>query len=437
MSDGSPDPTERARGLQERYAQVRGFTDALSRPLSAEDCLLQSMPDASPTKWHLAHTTWFFETFVLGPLGEAPFDPSFGYLFNSYYHAVGPRHCRPRRGALSRPALEEVRGYRADVDRRVLACLERMVTGEGAELVGLIELGLQHEQQHQELILTDIKHAFGLSPMRPAYRAREGETSHAAHARRGRGEAASPLGWVEHPEGVCAMGHAGEGFAFDNEGPRHRAFLRGYQLADRLVTCGEYRAFMADGGYARPDLWLSDGWTAAQEGGWQAPLYWEKQGDDQVALTLDGLRGVDDAEPVCHVSLYEADAYARWAGARLPTEAEWEIAATALPSEGNFAEGGVLHPARATPAMRAPSGTERQMFGDAWEWTASAYLPYPGFRPWEGAIGEYNGKFMSGQMVLRGGSCVTPEAHIRPSYRNFFPPSTRWQFSGIRLARDA
>jgi len=314
-----------------------------------------------------------------------------------------------------------------------------MAGGEHADLAGLIELGLQHEQQHQELILTDIKHAFGASPLRPAYRA-----PHARHAAQAQPRdcvevGVSPLGWVEHGEGLRTIGHdAGDAFAFDNEGPRHRTFLRGYRLADRLVTCGEYRAFMADGGYARPELWLSDGWAASEEGGWQAPLYWEKQGDGHAALTLDGLRPVDDSEPVCHVSLYEADAYARWAGARLPTEAEWEVAAAGVELAGNFAERGVLHPAPAAICgLSGPSGVERQMFGDAWEWTASAYLPYPGFRPWEGAIGEYNGKFMSGQRVLRGGSCATPETHLRASYRNFFPPGARWQFSGLRLARDA
>jgi ergothioneine biosynthesis protein EgtB len=425
MSEAPSDLAERARDLRDRYLRVRGFTDALSGPLSPEDCLLQSMPDASPTKWHLAHTTWFFETFVLAPLGEAPFDPSFGYLFNSYYNAVGPRHCRPRRGVLSRPALAEVQRYRAHVDGRVLAFLDRSAAGERPELAALIALGLQHEQQHQELILTDIKHAFGSSPLRPAYRPREHGCTAAG---------ASPLGWVDQAEGVREIGHAGDGFAFDNEGPRHRVFLRGHQLADRLVTCGEYQAFMADGGYARPELWLSDGWAAAQEGGWTAPLYWQKQGDGHAALTLDGLRVVDDAEPVCHVSYYEADAYARWAGARLPTEAEWESAAAGVVVAGNLAERGVLHPA---PAGGAASGAPRQLFGDAWEWTGSAYLPYPGFKPWDGALGEYNGKFMSGQMVLRGGSCATPETHIRASYRNFFPPGARWQFSGLRLARDA
>ena len=424
MSEQARLPIERARGLHERYARVRGFTDELSRPLSPEDCLLQSMPDASPTKWHLAHTTWFFETFVLGPLGEAPFDPAYGYLFNSYYNAVGPRHARPLRGLLSRPALGEVRAYRADVDRRVLACLARVAEGEHPELCTLVELGLQHEQQHQELILTDIKHAFGASPLRPGYRARPRSCTAAG---------VSPLGWVEHGEGLHAVGHEGDGFAFDNERPRHRAFVHAYRLADRLVTCGEYQAFMADGGYARPELWLSDGWAAARADGWEAPLYWEKHGDGFAALTLDGLRPVEDAEPVCHVSLYEADAYARWAGARLPTEVEWEVAAAAVKRTGNFAERGALHP---EAAPRDGKGV-RQLFGDAWEWTASAYLPYPGFQPWEGAIGEYNGKFMSGQMVLRGGSCATPESHIRASYRNFFPPGARWQFSGIRLARDA
>jgi ergothioneine biosynthesis protein EgtB len=418
-------PAEQAKVLAGRFARVRAFTEELCRPLAPEDYVLQSMPDASPAKWHLAHTTWFFETFVLAALGEAPFDPAFGFLFNSYYHAAGPRHARPHRGMLSRPTVDEVRRYRADVDRRVLASLDRVASGAGAALLPVVELGIHHEQQHQELLLTDLEHAFAQNPIKPAYRAsRAPAGSDAADE--------GPAGWVAFDEGLYSVGHAGGGFAFDNETPRHKTYLGAFQLADRLATCGELQAFIADGGYARPELWLSDGWAAAREGGWEAPLHWEPRDGGFWSFTLDGMRPVDPRAPVCHLSLYEADAYARWAGARLPTEAEWEVAAAAAAVTGNFVESGRLHPAPAP----ARTGALRQLFGDVWEWTASAYLPYPGFRPWEGAIGEYNGKFMSGQMVLRGGSCATPETHIRASYRNFFPPGARWQFSGVRLARD-
>ncbi len=411
--------------LAERFARVRRFTEALAAPLSAEDCGLQSMPDASPTKWHLAHTSWFFEALVLGPAGEPPFHPSFGYLFNSYYEAIGPRQPRPRRGMLSRPSLDEVLAYRADVDRRVPALLDRMAEGEHLDLAPLVDLGVHHEQQHQELILTDIKHALAESPLRPAYRT-------APHPAPEPG-ASDALGWIEHGEGVVSIGHDGSGFAFDNEEPRHKVHLRAFSIADRLVTSGEVMEFIADRGYARPELWLSDGWAAAQAGGWEAPLYWELGDGEPRVFKLDGLVPLDPSEPACHLSYYEADAFARWAGARLPTEAEWEVAASAVPVSGNFVESGLLRPAPAPPRNGGP----RQLFGDVWEWTASAYLPYPGFRPWEGAVGEYNGKFMSGQMVLRGGSCATPGDHVRPTYRNFFPPGARWQMSGLRLARDA
>jgi len=414
--------------LHRRFTEVRRFTDALSRPLSAEDCALQSMPDASPTKWHLAHTSWFFENFVLLPLGEAPFNPRYGFLFNSYYEAEGPRQARPRRGLLSRPSLDEVRSYRADVERRVRCALGEMSEGRFAGLAPVIELGLQHEQQHQELILTDIKHALGESPLRPAYREDAPPRLSAADP--------GPMGWIAYDEGARQIGHDGPGFAFDNEGPRHAVYQRAYLLADRLVTCGEYQAFIENGGYTRPDLWLSDGWAAVAAEGWTTPLYWAKRGDGFEAATLDGVRPVDLNEPVCHLSYYEADAFARWAGARLPTEAEWEIAAEGAPIQGTFADGLALHPRPSPPpdpALKHP----RQLFGDVWQWTASAYSPYPGFRPLDGALGEYNGKFMCNQLVLRGGSCASPSAHLRASYRNFFPPGARWQFSGIRLARDA
>ncbi len=423
------DPT----ALAARFARVRRFTEDLARPLSPEDCGLQSMPDASPTKWHLAHTTWFFEALALGPAGEAPFDPAFGYLFNSYYEGIGPRHARGRRGMLSRPSLAEVLAYRADVDRRVLARLAH--PSPSPELCATVDLGLHHEQQHQELILTDVKHALSESPLRPAYRAAASPGGAPARAPAQPAQPQGDLGWIDHAEGVLSVGHDGAGFAFDNEAPRHPVYLRAFRLADRLVTSGEVMEFIADGGYARPELWLSDGWAAARAGGWEAPLYWEPQGGSFAIFTLDGVRPVDPREPACHLSFYEADAFARWAGARLPTEAEWEVVASQAPVAGNFAESGRLHPAAA--GARGDGGAGAQLFGDTWEWTASAYLPYPGFRPWEGAVGEYNGKFMSGQMVLRGGSCATPESHVRASYRNFFPPGARWQFSGIRLARDA
>jgi len=407
-------------GLARRYVEVRRQTDRLAVPLSAEDCQVQSMPDASPTKWHLAHTSWFFETFVLA---GAPLDPAYEYLFNSYYEAVGPRHPRAARGLLTRPSLDQVRDYRRRIDERVLDRIER---GVADDVRARIVLGLHHEQQHQELILTDIKHLLGGHPQRPAYR-----PAAAAPAR-----AALPaLEWIARPGGVVEIGVAapgagGEPFAFDNESPRHQALLRPYALASRLVTCGEYRAFMRDGGYQRPELWLSDGWAAIAAGRHDRPLYWR----DDTLFTLDGERPIADDEPVAHVSYYEADAYARWAGARLPTEMEWEAAASSLTAgaHDNLADSEAFHPR--PPA--APGGL-CQIYGDVWEWTASAYAPYPGFRPAAGAIGEYNGKFMCNQQVLRGGSCVTPRSHIRSSYRNFFPAGTRWQFSGIRLARDA
>jgi ergothioneine biosynthesis protein EgtB len=408
-----------------RYRRVRHDTEVLCAPLVCEDYIVQSMPDVSPTKWHLAHTAWFFETFLLSPHvpGYVPFDPHFAYLFNSYYVGVGDRHCRQNRGLLSRPTVAEVYEYRRHVDE----AMERFLSGlDGAELGRLgpiIELGLHHEQQHQELMLTDIKHVFWVNPMRPAYRGRVAEEG---VARRG------PLDWVGVDGGVRWIGHDGDGFAFDNEGPRHRAFLEPFQIGSRLVTNGEYKAFMEDGGYRRAELWLSLGWATVRAEEWQAPLYWVQDGGHWLNHSLAGMRPVDDAEPVCHVSYFEADAYARWAGARLPTEAEWEVAAGGVPVTGNFVGAGRFHPAPA-----AGGGRLEQMFGDVWEWTGSGYLPYPGYRPAPGALGEYNGKFMCNQFVLRGGSCATPSDHVRRTYRNFFPPDARWQFSGIRLARDA
>jgi len=410
--------------LAARYAEVRATSERLAEPLSPEDCAIQSMTDASPTKWHLAHTSWYFETFVLESASAdyRPFDPRFRVLFNSYYNSVGEQYARPRRGLLSRPPFEEVCAYRRHVDERILALL-----GAGKpldrELEDVLVLGLHHEQQHQELILTDVKHALSINPLRPAYR----KTSAPPRC------AAPPLRWTRFEAGVREVGHDGEGFAFDNEGPRHREFLEAFELSSRPVTHGEYLEFVEDGGYRRPDAWLSDGWAAVQREGWQAPLYWEGGDDAGHMATLGGLREIRAEEPVCHVSYYEADAYARWAGARLPSEAEWEVAASSVPIEGNFLESDLLHPAA---APQTP-GAFAQLFGDVWEWTRSAYAPYPGYLPPAGALGEYNGKFMSNQMTLRGGSCATSRSHVRASYRNFFYPTARWQFSGFRLARDA
>jgi ergothioneine biosynthesis protein EgtB len=407
-----------------RLLTVRRATEALTRGLSAEDCALQSMPDASPVKWHLAHTTWFFEQFVLGPHapGYRPFRVEFGYLFNSYYEAVGPRHPRPQRGLLSRPSLDEVFAYRAHVD----AALEAFIASGAvpAPLWSVLELGLHHEQQHQELILTDLAHLFSVSPLAPAWRASLPPAGRAP---------AVPATWLDVPEGVHTLGHAvSEGFAFDNEGPAHRVFVEAAQVASRPVSNGEYAAFVAAGGYRDASLWMSEGWAQVQQHGWDAPARWQRDADGAPwrTRTLAGLRDLDPAEPVCHLSWFEADAYARFAGARLPTEAEWELVARRYPAIGTFVESGRGHPAPMTdgPAIR--------FFGDVWEWTASAYAPYPGFAPAAGAIGEYNGKFMANQMVLRGGSCATPRSHIRATYRNFFPTHARWQFSGVRLARD-
>jgi ergothioneine biosynthesis protein EgtB len=402
--------------LAERYEATRRATERLCEPLSPEDAAAQSMTDASPAKWHLAHTSWFFETFLLESElpDHRPFCPEYRVLFNSYYEGVGPQYPRPRRGLLTRPGLGEVLEYRAQVDSHMRRLLR---SGPREEVLDLVTLGLHHEQQHQELILTDVKHLLSCNPLRPAYRDRTLAP----------GSEPEPLAWSPHAEGVCEVGHAGCGFAFDNEGPRHRVFLEAFELASRPVTNGEYLAFMSDGGYARPDLWISDGWAVVRERGWQAPLYWERRGDAWWIFTLAGLQEVRREEPVCHVSWYEADAFARWAGARLPTEEEWESAARGAPVEGNFVESDRLHPA----PSQGPTP-----FGDVWEWTRSAYGPYPGYARAAGAVGEYSGKFMANQLVLRGGSCATPRSHMRATYRDFFYPDARWQFSGLRLARS-
>jgi ergothioneine biosynthesis protein EgtB len=422
--------TADAADLSGRFASVRGATVALAEPLSEADAQVQSMPDASPTKWHLAHTTWFFETLLLERFEPAfrPHHPAFRVLFNSYYNGIGEQHPRPQRGLITRPSLAEVLAYRRAVDERVLALIGRGLQGEAPAIV---ELGLQHEQQHQELILTDLLHLLACNPLQPAYR----PAAPPAPA------ADVPLRWVGFDGGLAEIGHAGAGFAFDNETPRHRRWLAPVALADRLVTQGEWRAFVDDGGYRDPRWWLSAGWDWVRAQRVESPPYWRRGDSGWSVFGLHGAWPLRDDLPVTHLSLYEADAYARWRSAhdgqrlRLPTEAEWEHAAASLPASaigaGRFVDDGVLC-ARAAP----PGDGPRQMFGDAWEWTSSAYEPYPGYRPWAGAAGEYNGKFMIDQSVLRGGSCATPRSHIRATYRNFFPAAARWQFSGVRLARE-
>jgi ergothioneine biosynthesis protein EgtB len=418
-------PLQDANSLARRYGRVREATRALAGPLTPEDCAIQSMPDASPVKWHLGHTTWFFETFILALRRPAPpaFHPAFRHLFNSYYNAVGERHPRPERGLLSRPGLDDVLAYRDYVDRE----MGDILAGErlDAATLALIELGIQHEQQHQELILTDLKHMFSRNPLRPAYQKQWPLTPVSVRHR----------GWMPVAGGAHAIGHAGDGFCFDLELPRHTVWLEDYEIATLPVTHGDFLAFIDDGGYERPELWLSAGWDAVNTRGWRAPLYWERSEGEWHTFTLHGMAPVETNTPICHVSFYEADAYARWAGARLPTEAEWEVAAAQAPPAGNFLESGALHPL-ALREIPAP-GVLAQAFGDVWEWTRSDFAPYPGFKAAAGAVGEYNGKFMANQYVLRGGSCATPLSHIRASYRNFFPADARWQFSGLRLARDA
>jgi ergothioneine biosynthesis protein EgtB len=409
----------------EQYQRVRRFTEQLCEPLATEDYVIQSMPDVSPTKWHIAHVTWFWETFLLFPAlpGYQSLHPQYAYLFNSYYNTLGQRHCRPKRGLISRPTVKETYAYRRYVDEHVLDLVEQLDEGRLTELSPIMTLGLHHEQQHQELMLADIKHVFSCNPFSPAYVERAPTRS----------ASVPPVGWVSFPEGLHWIGHEGEGFAFDNEGPRHQQFVQAFQLASRLVTNGEYLAFMEDGGYENPLLWLSEGWATVQAEEWQAPLYWEQRDGRWWMMTLSGLREVDPAEPVCHVSYFEADAYARWADARLPTEAEWEVAARDVPVEGTFVESALYHPAPLDAA--SARGKLAQMYGDVWQWTQSSYAPYPNFKPGPGAVGEYNGKFMCNQYVLRGGSCATSLSHTRSTYRNFFPANAQWQFMGIRLAK--
>ncbi|MEJ8566038.1 ergothioneine biosynthesis protein EgtB [Elongatibacter sediminis] len=409
---GSPAPGE-------RYQSVRDLTPALCQSLEPEDYVVQTMPDVSPAKWHLAHTTWFFETFVLARYasGYVAYDPHYHYLFNSYYQSAGDMHPRPQRGLLSRPTVAEILAYREHVDQAMQELLATQADHE--ELEFRLTLGLNHEQQHQELLLTDIKHVFSVNPLQPAV------NPDLPMAAAGAGPAA--CGFQALTGGIHRIGARGDGFCFDNETPRHRVLVPDCTIADRLVTNGEFREFLRDGGYREPALWLSDGWAAVQQQGWKRPLYWNE--DLEHEFTLAGPRAIDPAAPVCHVSYYEADAFATWAGARLPTEAEWEVAAAESPVEGNLLETGYWHP---VPA----NGNSPQYYGDVWEWTQSAYAPYPGFKPLAGSLGEYNGKFMCNQMTVRGGSCVTSADHIRASYRSFFYPDARWQFLGFRLARD-
>ena len=419
------------------YADVRQRTEALCAPLETDDYQVQSVIDASPPKWHLAHVTWFFETFLLKPFlrGYTPLDERYARIYNSYYNTVGPFHPRAQRHTLSRPTVAQVYEYRAHVDAHMVELIGAIPADDRETVEKRLTLGLHHEQQHQELLLMDIKRNFFANPLYPAY-------SDQPASRAG---AAAPMGWLDVPGGIREIGHGGGSFAFDNESPRHgggsfafdnesprhKLFLHDYSLASRPVTNGEYLEFIADVGYGRADLWLSDGWAAVQEKRWSAPLYWVEIDGAWHEMTLSGLRPVHPAEPVCHVSYYEADAYARWRDCRLPTEAEWECAAPRETIDGNFVESGLYHP------RAAASETDRQWYGDVWEWTSSAYAPYPGYRPLEGALGEYNGKFMANQYVLRGGCCATPRSHMRATYRNFFYPPDRWPFTGIRLARDA
>jgi ergothioneine biosynthesis protein EgtB len=414
---------EGRRALENRLLDARRLSQELAAPLSAEDMTVQAMEDASPTKWHLAHVTWFFETFILSKHlpGYRPFDDAFNYCFNSYYESQGPRQPRPRRGVLTRPSSERVMSYRAHVDEGLTKLFAQDFH---PEIDRLIEIGINHEQQHQELLLTDILALFAANPLRPAYRARRPRVVQPEP---------DPVGWVDFAGGIRAVGHGGIGFAWDNEAPQHDVLIHPCRLADRLVTNAEWLEFMADGGYRTPALWLADGWATVNREGWEAPLYWEQRDGQWLSMSLEGLQPVERAAPVAHVSYFEADAFARWANKRLPTEFEWEVAARNLPVTGNTLGTRAL---RTQPA-EAHNGSLRQMFGDVWEWTQSAYLPYPGYRPPAGALGEYNGKFMVSQHVLRGGSCATPPGHTRATYRNFFYPQQRWQFTGLRLASEA
>ena len=424
----SAQPTGISDSLAARYTAVRDFSHQLVASLSPEDCVIQSMPDVSPTRWHLAHTTWFFETFVLAATpGYEAFHPDFEFLFNSYYNTVGHQFPRPQRGLLSRPGLDEIIGYRRHVDQRMQDVLADLDHLEHEHLRSIVEIGIQHEQQHQELMLTDIKHVLSRNPLFPVYRDFAGGSSPAV---------APAAEWLDYDEGLRWIGFDDGQFCYDNETPRHRQFLEAFVLASRPVTCGEFLEFVQDDGYRRAELWLSLGWQTVCDESWEAPLYWHQRDGRWHQFTLSGLHEMVLDEPVCHVSYFEADAFARWSGGRLPTEAEWETAAADVPVGGNFADGILENGAAPHPVTAASGDTlPAKMYGDVWEWTASPYTAYPGYRPPNGALGEYNGKFMCNQFVLRGGSCATSSTHIRRTYRNFFPPEARWQFSGIRLAR--
>jgi ergothioneine biosynthesis protein EgtB len=424
----------RIERLRNRFHQVRKFTNALCVGLEPEDCVVQSMPDVSPTKWHLAHTTWFFETFILKKFvpGYRAEIPEYAYLFNSYYNAAGDMHRRDLRGLISRPTVGEAQRYRASIDSHIDDLLSNPDESLLDEIEPILVLGIHHEQQHQELLITDIKHVFSQNPLLPVFRTNRVAATPSSEKSGGVGAPATSF--IDFHEAVVAMGHHGDRFAYDNEGPRHQALVPAFSLATRPVTNGEYIAFIEDSGYSRPEFWLSLGWMTVNEQHWNAPLYWTKRDGAWWHFTLSGLRPVDQSEPATHVSYFEADAYANWAGARLPTEFEWERAALDCPIEGNFVEEQTFHP---RPISRSGNDSQlHQMFGDVWEWTRSAYSPYPGYRAAPGALGEYNGKFMCNQYVLRGGSCATSRTHIRRTYRNFFQPEKRWQFTGIRLARD-
>lgn len=424
-----PADVDSSSDLLTEYRRVRDHSEQIAAPLAPEDCVIQSMPDVSPTRWHLAHTTWFFETFILKQDPQyQPFDSRFEFLFNSYYNTVGEQFPRAQRGLISRPTLAEIRDYRRSIDQATERHLDSGTVP--AETLAVVALGLQHEQQHQELMLTDIKHVLSCNPLWPTYIERPLATITEV-----------PAQWRDFDNGVREIGDAGGGFAFDNESPRHRVYLERFSLADALVTAGQFLEFIEDGGYQRPELWLSLGWQAVQDYGWRAPLYWHREGDRWWQFTLGGRLPLETALPVCHVSYFEADAFARWAGARLPTEAEWEVAAENCPVPDHFdfdplAKDFAIHPSQSLPGRDDPPPL-RRMFGDVWQWTSSSYAPYPGYAAPDGALGEYNGKFMCNQYVLRGSSCATPPGHARATYRNFFPPDARWQFTGIRLARGA
>ncbi|OFZ20980.1 MAG: hypothetical protein A2X94_06500 [Bdellovibrionales bacterium GWB1_55_8] len=428
-SEALQQPLSRAKNLLLRFQEIRHKTEMICDPLLAEDYGVQPMLDASPPKWHLAHTSWFIEALFLRPFVRAyrSYDPYYDYLFNSYYKSAGPHLDRSRRGLLCRPTTYEIRNYRRYVDSAVEEALESLSDAGSGKLLLTLEVALNHEQQHQELLLTDIKAIFWSNPLRPTYHREPAPNTYqdSLPGLNGAPQGASHE-WIEIPGGLREIGMTGENFAYDNERPRHRTWLEPFRLRTKLVTNSEYLEFVESGGYHNPMLWLSEGWDTIQSRHWEAPLYWEKHGSGWQLFTLSGMKKIDPAEPVCHISYFEADAFCRWKGARLPTEAEWEVAAAGTPLEGNFAESGVYHPMKQT--------TDFQFWGDAWEWTRSSYLPYPGFKPLEGALGEYNEKFMINQMVLRGGSCATPRSHVRASYRNYFEPGARWQFSGFRMA---